>query len=328
MARVRAELGSLRFSRLESRRLIVFLLLSLLAHLLTWGVYETGKRFGWWQHLSVPAWARKAPVKKSPPPPPARVETEPTIFVDVSQADAEPPKQTVYYSSKNSRAANREADEESNQPKINGKQKLVPKTEDLPRLPGLHPSALPSSPTPPSPAPPSKPAPNTPFNPVDAMSLGDLKLARPDKPNPTAQPNQRPRTLKEALAQGQLPSEALQQSGGVHRRAVSSSLDAKATSFGAYDSAIVNAVTQHWYDLLDSHQFAQDRTGKVMVRFKLSFDGTVSEMEVLENTVGELLSYVCQEAISESAPFGQWPSDMRREIGANYREITFTFYYY
>ena len=30
----------------------------------------------------------------------------------------------------------------------------------------------------------------------------------------------------------------------------------------------------------------------------------------------------------QAAPFGKWPPDMARMIGANYREITFTFYYY
>jgi hypothetical protein len=107
-----------------------------------------------------------------------------------------------------------------------------------------------------------------------------------------------------------------------------SSLDARATSFGDYDRAIIEAVTDHWYALLDSRHFAQDRTGKVIVRFKLRYDGSISEMSTLENTVGETLNYVCQEAIEESAPFAAWPSDMRRQIADNYREISFVFYYY
>jgi hypothetical protein len=54
----------------------------------------------------------------------------------------------------------------------------------------------------------------------------------------------------------------------------------------------------------------------------------IAEVEIQENTVGQLLGYVCEEAIQEVAPFGKWPSDMRRAIGANYRDISFTFYYY
>src|ERR1019366_6967763 len=137
------------------------------------------------------------------------------------------------------------------------------------------------------------------------------------------------RPLRRALAQrDQVPGPQAQQDGGVARRALWSSLDVKATPFGDYDRAIIESVTQRWYDLLDSRRFAQDRSGKVMLRFKLKYDGTIIEMHTLENTVGELLGYLCQEAIEEAAPFAAWPPDMVRMIGANYREITFTFYYY
>jgi TonB family protein len=80
--------------------------------------------------------------------------------------------------------------------------------------------------------------------------------------------------------------------------------------------------------LLDSQQFADSRAGKVTVYFHLNADGTVTELNIIANSVGSLLGYVCQEAVEQAAPFGKWPSDMRQLIGANYREITFTFYYY
>ena len=35
-------------------------------------------------------------------------------------------------------------------------------------------------------------------------------------------------------------------------------------------------------------------------------------MQVLENTVGDLLGYVCQQAVNDPSPFEPWPSDMRR----------------
>jgi hypothetical protein len=107
-----------------------------------------------------------------------------------------------------------------------------------------------------------------------------------------------------------------------------SSLDARATAFGAYDAAIVRAVQNRWYGLLENRSWAADRTGKVSLKFRLNSDGTVTEMAFLENTVDLALGMLCQSAISDSAPFGAWPSDMRREIGANFREVTFTFYYY
>jgi hypothetical protein len=114
----------------------------------------------------------------------------------------------------------------------------------------------------------------------------------------------------------------------VHRPRIYSSLDVRQTAFGMYDKQIVDAVTDKWYAMLDSGHFAQDRTGKVVVHFKLKYDGTILEMTTSENTVGISLAYVCREAIAEAAPFAQWPSDMRREIDANFRDVSFTFYYY
>jgi len=75
----------------------------------------------------------------------------------------------------------------------------------------------------------------------------------------------------------------------MRRAALVSSLDVKATPFGAYDAAFIAAVTQRWYDLLDSRQFAMDRSGKVTLRFHLNYDGSIADMKVLENTVGDVL---------------------------------------
>ncbi len=119
----------------------------------------------------------------------------------------------------------------------------------------------------------------------------------------------------------------MRQDGGAHRRLIPS-FDVKASPFGDYDLAIINAVTERWYGLLDQQNFAQDRTGRVVVKFKLEYDGSVRDVEVLDNNVGEVLSYVCQAAIENAAPFGKWPDEMRRAIGENFREVTFTFDYY
>ena len=83
---------------------------------------------------------------------------------------------------------------------------------------------------------------------------------------------------------------------------------------------------QRWYDLLDSSQFAQ-RSGKVVLEFRLTYDGRITDLKVSDNEVGEILSLLCQRAIMDPAPYARWPDDMRRMIGANYREVTFTFFY-
>jgi hypothetical protein len=323
----RAELDSLRLSRSDSERLIVALLLSLSVHLAIWGGYELGKEFGWWKSWHIPVWLHH-PVKKNPPPPaPTQTDNNPMIFVDVEQSEATPPKKTIYYSDRNSHAANPDEDKNSNQPKLNGKQKDVPKTEDTPRQTKPQPTAPPEQQLRPSP----ETQPTEAANQTSPMNLGDQKLTQladktttEQKPSPQ-QP--RPRTLKEAMEQQHMPGLQMQQDGGAHRR-LTPSFDVQATPFGEYDRALIDAVQNRWYNLLDSQRFAEDRTGRVTVRFKLEYDGTVQDVEILENGVGAVLSYVCQAAIEQAAPFGKWPDDMRREIGANFREITFTFDYY
>jgi len=314
--------NSLRLSGFESRRLGLALALSLAAHLLTWGGYEAGEKLGWWQVWHWPTWLQRLTQKMETLPVPVVNYEPPLEFATVEQPSTEAPKDAKYYSDKNSRAANPDADQDSDKPKLNGKQTDVPKTEDVPR-PDFNKL---------QPAPPAQPANNRQPEPQLqlAMNAGDLTLGKPKDSKPQEQPEPRPRTLRQALAQqaNRLPGVQMRQEGGVHRQALVPSLDVKATPFGAYDALIVEAVSQRWYDLLDSRQFAQDRTGKVTLQFHLNYDGTVTGMDVEENTVGELLSLVCRDAIEESAPFAPWPSDMRRMVGQNYREITFTFYYY
>jgi hypothetical protein len=241
----------------------------------------------------------------------------------VEQPSTEAPQNAKYYSSQNSRAANPDASRNANVPKLNGQQTDVPKIETVtkPDFNKLQPAPKPMNPEPAQPA-----------QPKPAVEPGDLTLDKPQIAQPAQeQTPPRPRTIQEALAQMQphrSPGVAMKQDGGVPNVKLSASFDVKATPFGQYDSDFVDAVTYRWYSLLNSQQFALDRTGNVMLRFHLHDDGAITDMTVLQNTVGDLLGYVCQKAINDPAPYKPWPEDMRRLVGANYREITFTFYYY
>lgn len=316
------KIDSLRLNRFESKRLLWALVLSLLAHLLVWGGYELGKKYHLWERWHWPAALRLA--QKKTPPPAVVPESEPTIFLDVDpdQVSPDAPKNAKYYSAKNSRAANPEAERDVNQPKLTGKQADVPKVREAPRAPITKPQPTTAPPTP------QKEQETAPPKPTEEP--GETKLAKFDLSPEKKETPEKPRTLKEARAQSSplRPSIPMQQDGGTRRRALLPSFDSKSTAFGEYDAKIVEAISQRWYDLLDSQKFAQDRTGQVTLRFHLNANGTVSDMTVLKSTVGDLLSYVCQQAVTDPAPFETWPSDMRRAIGANFREITFTFYYY
>ena len=294
------------------RRLGLALALSLTVHLFAWGGYETGKQLGWWQRLHWPTWLPRLAIMKVVPVPPPQNNEEQLTFVEVAQPTTEAPPNAKYYSSQNSRAAG-QTKGDKDIPQLNGKQTEVAKTENVPR-----PNVNKLQPSPPASQQKLQPA----------IRPGDLTLGKPE--NSQQQEQSRQRTVKQALDQQshRLPGVQMKQEGGTRRPALVPSLDVKATPFGAYDAAFIEAVTQRWYDLLDSRQFSMDRSGKVTLQFHLNYDGSIAEMKVLENTVGDVLGYVCQKAVTDPAPFSPWPTEMRRLIGENYREITFTFYYY
>jgi outer membrane biosynthesis protein TonB len=330
----------------EVSRLAWAFAISLAFHALVYGGYYTGDKYHVWQNLHWPAWLQPPKflteliVPKKPVPPPLPRQELPLVFVSVSpaQATAEAPKDAKYYSDKNSRAANPDADKITDTPKIDGKHPEIIKTEDATR-----PKYTPLQPTPP-PQPPKETKPPTPeppkvaeteAKPKPAYTPGDLTLA---KPSPTPRPAEgdadtpkpeRPRTLRQALAQlqpNQLPGPKMQQDGGVSRRHEIASLDTKATPFGAYDAALVEAISQRWWTLLDERDYASDSRGKVVLQFALHYDGRVTDMNMAENTTGEVLGLICQKAVLDPAPFAAWPSDMRRILG-DVRHIQFTFYY-
>jgi hypothetical protein len=326
--------------------LVVALLLSLLIHSGAYGFWRMGKHFHWWDHQAT--WLLKL-LQKEPKPlnlqqliqqqlqqmAAAQQKKEiPLTFVEVDPTTIalEPPKEAKYYGALNAKAANPDPVIESFKPKVEGKQEKVVRTETVPKAQPLQPAP------PPEKTQPKKPEntlqPSAPPKPADQP--GDLALAKPvEKVKPadsqatemgTAQkPKEKPRTLAAARIQKNLVGEPMKQPGGSRQRG-KIAFDVKQTPFGAYDAAFIAAVQQRWFDLLDSTQFAQ-RSGKVVLEFKLTYDGRILDLKVNGNEVGELLGLLCQRAISDPAPYPPWPSDMRRMVGGNVREVTFTFYY-
>jgi hypothetical protein len=316
---------SLRPGRFEYKRLAWALVISLAFHLMCFGGYEFTRKVlpGWLERVKfLAALAHELELKKKTPPPPPPSEA-PLMFVEVNPAVAtpEPPKDAKFYSSQNSKAANPDTEADKDIPKIDGTQEHVPKAEDAPRK---------FVPLQPSPAPASQEQNEERAKPKPPV--GDLAMAKPDpelKPDIGKAEKTRPRTVAEAKMrqpQNQLQGQKSKQDGGVRRHQLVPSFDAKVTLFGEYDRAFIDAVQTRWNDLLDSQQFALNRTGKVVLQFRLNYDGRISDMQIAETTVGETLAYVCQLAVTDPAPYMKWPSDMRREIGDS-RYIQFTFFY-
>ena len=334
--------GSSRAARAESSRLAWAFVISLCLHLLVGGTYYEGKKLGWWQSMHWPAWLQKARMltellkkkEESKPPEPRDI---PLMFIDVSPAQVavEPPKDAKYYSDKNSRAANVEATKQAEIPNLTGKQTEVPATVDVPKEKFL--PLQPSHPAPPAPqrqeevkAKTVEPIKETPKEVVKPKEpVADLAMAKPEaapKKDEGKAVRPRPRTVEEYAAlhpEWRPPSERMKQNGGVPQLHLDS-VDAKATPFGAYDAALIEAIKLRWYTLLEERHYSTG--GKVVLQFHLHSDGRITDMTVTENTAGEVLGYVCQKAVLDPAPFQAWPGDMRRLLGDT-RGIQFTFFY-
>ena len=94
-----------------------------------------------------------------------------------------------------------------------------------------------------------------------------------------------------------------------------------------YDVAVLQAVAQRWYRLLDTSPHAS-ANGKVVVEFNIRPDGSVPETRIGENTVDKPLALACQQAVLQTAPFAPWPEGMREALTNTYRSATFTFRFY
>jgi len=306
------KLDSLRPNRFEGGRLMLALAISLFAHLALFSGYELSREIPLLHRL---LWvARQLPVVQT------QQNEQPLEFVTVPNPSAEAPQHPKYLSNKNSIASDDSQNHVSETPQLNGHQSDVPQVKDeyLHRnSPSDTGDSLRNENN-------SQSTPQDNTQPKPAQTQGDLTLGKPDQAQ-----QERPRTLKEAYEQmaHKIPSLTMQESGGVGRRARVPSFDVKITGFGDYDERFVEAVSENWWNLLDSQKFALDRTGKVVLLFRLNYDGSISQMRFGENNVGDLLGYVCEKAVLDGAPYEQWSEDMRVKLG-DYTDVQFTFDYF
>lgn len=336
-------------------------LISLGLHFVLLAGVEVGRHAGWWKHSLLPqrgasrleqevAKAEEQMQRQLQQMLQNQVPEAQLVFVEVdpTQPVVEPPKNAKYYSSQSSVASNPDPGDK-NTPKIDGTQDKVPKSFDTPRP---SPDVLQPAPAQPKPAPPQEPKPASKEMPkVESKEPqpkpaieedirapreqrpGETLVARaaprpqPPEGEPKPEPPRRPRTLAEAKMQkGIIEGEKMRQEGGA-RVPGRVALDVKATPFGAYDRAFIEAVQSRWFNLLEERQFAPHEAGKVVVEFRLNYDGRITGLRIVETEVNEHLAWTCQRAVLDPSPYMPFPSDMRRLVRNDYREIRFTFYY-
>ncbi len=331
-----------QWNQVRSRAITRALFVSVLIHALLFAGVELGYQVGWWkmsvwkevtQHLDL-LQVERHNVRQSAEL--ARLqsqeETVQLTFVEVDPrlSTPEPPKEAKYYSSASSLAANPNPTKtDAKIPKIDGSQTQVPKTVQVAKA---DPKPVP---------PPAEPTPQ-PLQPKPQSILAEVEPgdSSANKPNPVPlqpQPEglqQKPaasvrvRTVAEAKAnRGIIEGVAMKQDGGVSRAALDTSLDVQGSPFGAYDAAFIAAVQARWYTLLEQRNVVRNQTGKVVVDFQLSKDGRIMEVNVSKNEVNDTLAWICQRAILDPAPYAAFPSDLRRLLNSDIREVRFTFFY-
>jgi outer membrane biosynthesis protein TonB len=244
----------------------------------------------------------------------------PTLFVEVNpdMASAVAPQDTPYYSTVNSLAANPDPQTDSATPQLDGSQDQFLRLVDIPK-----PGPQPLQPSPPPEIEPllaREPEPVLPDKPVDlAVAPVPSRLTSPAE--------NRARTVVEArLRKGLIAGPQSRQPGGASRRGAIS-IDARASPLGGYDAALIAAIQQRWWDLLDDSAVAP-RSGRVVVEFTLHQDGRVTEARIVEQEVGEILALYCRKAITDPAPYARWPAELHRLLSRDYREVRVTFHYY
>lgn len=315
------------------------LTISILLHVLIFFTWHVGQAQGWWRDVSMPRWMRlvskaimPAPLKKPAANLPSQSQLT-FVEVDPALATLEPPKKPMFQGAKNTIAANPQIKELSVMPNIHGRQEKFLKTTE---------NAQPA----PQPSPPQAAfQPQTTARqsaPRQAYVPGDLTMARPsDKPQegksdaeaddqaqPQPQPQpayQKPRTIAEAQARRGIYGQQSRLVGGVKNVAPNVSLDVQGTPLGDYIGHMVDAIRNNWYKSLET--LSADATGKVVLRFRLHPDGSVTDMAMVQNEVTDLLATTCERAVLASSPFEKWPRQMRLELPKDNYDITFTFYY-
>ena len=97
------------------------------------------------------------------------------------------------------------------------------------------------------------------------------------------------------------------------------------TPFQPYDDKITGGIRKRWWDLTKS--LPQKPGGRVVLNFKMTFDGQVKDLKVTETTVPDNYVDPGKKAVLDGVPYDPWPDDMRRLIGGIPRDVTMTFYY-
>ncbi|MBL9169709.1 MAG: hypothetical protein JNN07_18355 [Verrucomicrobiales bacterium] len=102
--------------------------------------------------------------------------------------------------------------------------------------------------------------------------------------------------------------------------------DLNLSPFNDYDRVVITAIRKSWWRLC--RKSAQtSKTGRVVLTFKLRFDGTIGDLKVQRSEVPESQVILCKRAVLEAGPFKAWTKAMHEKVGADNRPVTMSFDY-
>lgn len=300
----------------------IAILASLVLHVLaffTWAQGDRLARLSLFRPLAklftVPAWT--PPSEPTPTITFIQAPEERRTFVetDASQFTGEEPKRASLYSSLPSVAASPEnpTGKIGETPYLEGKETRVLSTETVAPQP-----ATPKPPEPPKPV--EKPPEELPKKIAEEglKVVEEKKVAMaekpPEPPTPPASSHREIAAIKSRMT-----------AVGAGRVGIAA-FNVVGSPFGEYDKMLIRAVQSRWYALIEQNRL-YERAGTVTLHFNLKADGSVQNMEVKENSAGQILGLFCEKAVVDSAPFAPLPENLQVLIGSDPREVNFTFYY-
>jgi len=103
-------------------------------------------------------------------------------------------------------------------------------------------------------------------------------------------------------------------------------VDARFSNYGDYAQRMMEAIQSSWWAIVDRTRFESVARGRVVVRFRLHRDGSVTDAAILSSEVPRLMALACKDAVQSPAPFDAWRADMVALFGQQ-DEVTITFNY-
>lgn len=155
----------------------------------------------------------------------------------------------------------------------------------------------------------------------------NVPLIQDSMANQPAIDPQRPRPRPTVVKQQQVRAAILTENKFGTDKVGLSAYDAKWTSYGTYLQRFIEAVDQQWNNILGGSGKTYPPSGSyVRVKFIINSKGEISSIVDVESTSSDAGGRACVSAITDRAPYGVWPEDMKAVLGEQ-QEMSFAFYY-